>query len=731
MKLNKQKYLYIAIIVAFFALNIFNTYFVTTELLNSYVQPIRRTFGTEVTALLGNLGVLMFFYMIGRAFFKSDKARFIYLIVITFVLNFLIFALGFFNLFYGTSFSTNAFDIFKNPTSGLATGMFGVIASELFLNFRFLVFIPLLLLIVLVILYIKESKRSGNNHLYRLGGIQTLVIVSSFFIFFGGSTTAFVVRNHKDDFNISSLSSTKGVQSYGVYPYYMTTLLGVDFDNNTKEALGINDDNVFERYDIFNKNKNTYINAIDNKAYSNDILLKDSEVKAHDSLNLNANSSLNGIFKDKNLVLVHMESLNQFLWQLDSVDDNLSFVKKLMKESFVFDNYYTSVGLGVSSDAEATVLTGLDMNGYETFYRSYDEGHYAVDALPYLFKDYTSQGFDGVTTDFYDRKNAYKELTKFSEPHYSLESFASDLDYKDINEYTKDRMNNGHKYMHHDKELLLKSPWPTDFEMADKMYEQMEKHQAKGKKQFMLTKSMMPHTPFMYNQMPGYYETDLKISSITKRYLDFTKMVDYSFEGYFVDPKTKEARPNIEDNVYVFYGDHGSSLKNGDLGTLFNKKLDKMEERRMLQQTFAFIYAPSNVKTNELGINEGLIKGNQTRTRGHLDLYRTIGEMFGLFDETNFFFGTSGFSKEPSYVFDNRVQDVVIDDVRNIGKEGYTPLIMSMRNNDVRYSQYGNNYHLDNELNIIKHIKNFKKHSDLLIADGFVYESYKKTLQKN
>ena len=41
---------------------------------------------------------------------------------------------------------------------------------------------------------------------------------------------------------------------------------GIDFDNNTKEALGINDDNVFERYDIFNKNKNTYINAIDNKA---------------------------------------------------------------------------------------------------------------------------------------------------------------------------------------------------------------------------------------------------------------------------------------------------------------------------------------------------------------------------------------------------------------------------------------------------------------------------------
>ena len=74
-------------------------------------------------------------------------------------------------------------------------------------------------------------------------------------------------------------------------------------------------------------------------------------------------TTLNGIFADKNVVYIQLETINTFL-----VDGSCEFLeelnlmpdfKKLISESYFFENFYSNVGSGNSSDAEISGLTGL------------------------------------------------------------------------------------------------------------------------------------------------------------------------------------------------------------------------------------------------------------------------------------------------------------------------------------------------------------------------------------
>src|SRR5690554_1412279 len=94
MNLDKVKKMNIIYIVLFVVLNLFNTYFATAQLLNRYITPVTRTFFGEVTAIIGNLSVLLFLLIITFKIFKKDRSRFRALLYITLFLNVFIFLLN-------------------------------------------------------------------------------------------------------------------------------------------------------------------------------------------------------------------------------------------------------------------------------------------------------------------------------------------------------------------------------------------------------------------------------------------------------------------------------------------------------------------------------------------------------------------------------------------------------------------------------------------------------------
>ena len=83
----------------------------------------------------------------------------------------------------------------------------------------------------------------------------------------------------------------------------------------------------------------------------------------------------------------------------------------------MLDNFYTNVGVGNSSDAELSVLTGLYPSGDTTLYWNYKNGNYNLPALPQLFSDRLNVSIHGDVLEFYNGV-VHEELFGFNDYYY-------------------------------------------------------------------------------------------------------------------------------------------------------------------------------------------------------------------------------------------------------------------------------------------------------------------------
>ena len=645
---------YLLFIILFIFLNTINTYFLTVIHLNRYIEPFLHSFVGEVNQFLGNFSVLFLITFIISLIFKNTKSKMKTLIYVSLVLNFFIYILGVFNLFYGTSFSRNAIVMLKNPADGFAFGVILEGLAELIIYYRIAVFLPT---IILLVLYLSSSRDLLKDLIIKINVKKGLIIVlATFSIFFVSLNTYYQLR--KTTTPVASMTSTYAIQNLGVYPYYIGQLLNINFHIDYEEILDIeNEQDAYDVFDSFNKNKDAYINFFDKQTYSNRLMISDAVDDLYVDESLSTSEDLTGIFKDKNLVLIHLESFNQFLLDHPDINEFMPFINDLFKESFVFNNFYNNVGMGVSSDGELSVLTGLNPTGDETLYWEYNDKPYDLTNLVAYFneKNYMTEAIHGDKEAFYNRDVIYPEFYGF-DTFYALEDFIDD-GYVVEDGYVFDKENN---LVHH-------SPWISDFHLADFTYELGQNFQNQSTPYFLFPITMMGHTPYDYDPYGGLREDQFPqyadlIHNITLKYINYSTYYNDIIQRFFISDDKEDQ--TLDDTVYVFYSDHGSGLKNGDLSILFDKDIDPLEERQMLQQVTAFIYAPSNdeyVDYGEYQIRKGLLTGTQDLVRSQIDLYRTIIELFDLPVNNDMYFGVHGMSTEPTFALDNRLTDVVTD----------------------------------------------------------------------
>mgnify|MGYP001034629598 CR=1 FL=1 len=668
---------YYIFIILFFILNIINTYFLTTLTLNRYIAPFNHTLSGELNSIIGNFSVLLLLYVITTLFFRKQKNIMRTLLVLTFFLNILIFISGVFNLYYGTAFSVKTLIMFKNPAGGFAMGIVKEVLVEFVKNYRFLVFLPSIILLIIVI-------RTKNNDRHNTGVKNKVFLFLSSTLLLSITFVSYSVKFLKE-YNIMALESSYAHQNFGVYSYMLTDFLGMKFeiDSDTND-----NSDIVDLINIYNKNKNSYTNFFTKEQFSNR-LTKD---KAVDNLyvdpSLTFSDDLHGILKNRNLVLVHLESFNYFLLENNYTKKQLPFLQALLDESFVFHEFYNNVGMGVSSDAEMAVLTGLNPVGDDTLYWEYDNKPYELDNLATLFNNanYYTKAIHGDYKEFYNREIIYPNLYNFRESYF-LDDFIKD-GYIVEDGYT---YNIRQGLVHH-------SPWISDYHLADEV---ITSGNSILSKYFLYPVTMMGHTPYDYNpikvdklRLPSYYN---KLNTVTKKYIDYTQYYDEIIKRYFVTDRYADT--TLDNTVYIFYSDHGSGIKNGDLKTLFNKDFSILEQRKMLQRTLAFIYVPGTqyILSKDHMIRKGLLKGDQYLVRSEIDLYRTIVELFDLPINDHPYFGVHGLSKEQTFALENRVMDVALD-----------TYFYSMRN---KKSQYNTNI---NEA-IYKYILNYKKLQDFIL----------------
>lgn len=688
-KYNQIK-VYLLFIAVFIFLNITNTFFLTVIHLNRYIAPFEHTVLGNINAFFGNFSVLFFFMLLLFLITKNAKKRMQLLLGFTFILNFLIYTFGLFNLFFGSTFSRTTFIIFKNPAPGIAGGILVQMFLELFTYYRIVVFLPFIILLIIYLLsdrhILKQTLIPFQIKRHFIGGIAAVLILLVTISAYG--------RQFINTLPVQSVKSTYAIQNLGVYPYYLGQLFGYQFDVDIRGLLGIDsDDDLVDAVQAYNKNKTSYTNFFNGQTYSNRLTTEQAVNSLFIDPALSSDNNLHGILEGRNLVLIHLESFNYFLLEIEQTNQRLPFLNQLLSESFVFSEFYNNVGMGVSSDAEFSVLTGLYPKGDETIFWEFEHKPYDLKSLTKYFNEegYYTKAIHGDTEIFYNRRQVYRDMFEFDE-FYALEDFIED-GYDVEGGYLYDSES---QKIHH-------SPWISDFHLADMVFEVGDALIQNNQPFMLFPVAMMPHTPFDYD--PNGAREDLypewmdDISHLTLKYLNYVDYYDDSIKRFFVDEFNDNQ--TLENTVYLFYSDHGSGLKNGDLDVLYNRSLETMETRRILQETLAFIYVPGDqvIDYGDYQINVGLLKGEQSLVRSQVDLYRTVVELFNLPAGHDVYFGVHGLSHEPTFAMDNRLLDIVFDDY-----------IFSMRN---PYYIFPNSYTVDKE--IYQYILEFKLLGDLML----------------
>lgn len=651
MKITRQQKKNLLFTVMFFMLNILNTFFLTNGVLNRYIAPFKHTVEGELNALAGNIAVLMAVFAVIAFLFSNHKRRMKALILVTVIFNVLFFLFSIFNMYYGTSFTVDQFSMFRNPSGGFVLGVIGVSLAELILYVRIILFLPS---ITLIVIYLRSEREVIEDTYHSRNIKKVLIAIMATTLLLFSSVTRFIDLYSKT-LPIEAVKSTFALQNLGVYPFYAAQFLGADPKIDIEAYLGIeNEEDLLTLFDSYNKNQTSYVNMLDGNTYTNRLSLDQTFDGLAIDPSLSLGPSLHGMFEGKNLVLIHMESFNYFLLELAETRSHLLFLETLLSESVVMTNYYTNVGMGVSSDAELSVLTGLNPLGHQTLYWEFEDNPYDLSSLPRYFKNdgYQTLAIHGDTSMFYNRENVYQDMIPFDD-HYSLEDFVDDG-------YI---ISDGYRY-DNENDLVHHSPWISDYHLADTIH---DFGHGMTEPFFMFPIMMMPHTPYEYDpngDRKGIYpmwEDD--ITSLTKRYIQYLDYYDDVMKRLFTKEDGSDA--TIDETVYVFYSDHGSGIKNGDLDVLYDRELSVLETRKDLQHTLAFIYAPGEtmIEKNGYTIREGLIKGEQTLLRSHIDLFRTIVEAFNLPVGSNPYFGVNALSVEPTFAIENRLMDVVTDDL--------------------------------------------------------------------
>lgn len=184
-------------------------------------------------------------------------------------------------------------------------------------------------------------------------------------------------------------------------------LLTRTFDNNyIVKYLGLN---AFAVYDGVKTAQN---NAIMAKANHSDLKTIQSYIKKN---YIAPNPEYYGVAKNKNVLVIHLESFQQFLidykWHGKEVTPNLNKLYHA-NDTISFDNFFNQVGQGKTSDAEMMLensIFGLQSGSAMSSYGTSN----TFESAPAILGQkagYTSAVMHGGAGSFWNRDNAYKSF---------------------------------------------------------------------------------------------------------------------------------------------------------------------------------------------------------------------------------------------------------------------------------------------------------------------------------
>lgn len=338
----------------------------------------------------------------------------------------------------------------------------------------------------------------------------------------------------------------------------------------------------------------------------------------------NNTNDYTNIFKGKNVIVIHGESIQNFVLNLEfngvPVAPN---VKKLADEGLYFSNFYAQESVGTSSDTEFTLNTSLMPASSGTVFVSYFDREYVTTEKLLKEKDYYTFSMHGNNCTFWNRAAAHK-------------SFG----YDDFYCYTKS----------------YKIDETIGLGLADKSFFRqsipiLQKINEEHKNWYGTMIMLSNHTPFTwidefsdYDVTYKYKETNPETGEEIEKsydYMEGTKLGSYFKSVHYADEAIGELMQELEEaglldnTVIVLYGDHDAKIKKSEFNYFYNYNFEtgtiRDEDDPLYDPVDYFDYelnrkVPFIIWTKDSKDSE-LLNKEITKVMGMYDVQPTLGNM--------------------------------------------------------------------------------------------------------
>ena len=337
--------------------------------------------------------------------------------------------------------------------------------------------------------------------------------------------------------------------------YSFATATGTDYSRLSKQW---NRSYVVERFGIIMYQFNDIFQTIKPRisslfGYEEALELFNNYFKNRESYD--KENKYSGILEGFNVVYVHMESMQNFLMDLEfngrEVTPNLN---KLASEGMFFSNFYPQISTGTSSDAEYIMLSGLLPSSSGTVFVSYSDNKFNTIATNLQEKGYYTFSMHGNYSSMWNRNNVHPKLG-YQELYYR-DTFTFNPETETVGLGINDK-------------LFFKQA-VEKIELMESTYENY----------FGTIITLSNHSPFDPNEafsldINDYYTNEYG-EETSSCYLCNRDIGKYIVSSNYADEALGDFLTYIKESdkfnntVFVFYGDHDAKMSYKDMNYLYN-----------------------------------------------------------------------------------------------------------------------------------------------------------------
>ena len=494
--------------------------------------------GEEILIVINSIGPILLIY--GSIYFLKPSKRSFAIIGVSALFSVIMIANTLFYKFYD-DIMTLPILLQMDNTGGLGSSVMNLI------DFKVLFLIMNLPILMVANRRLKDSTK-GTPHFYKKYFIS---MIGAYLLTFGLSYLSGLPMFNVP-YNREVMIKTLGIYQYGLYDIYLSLTTPIDY------ALAEN---------------NEFI-EVSNYVKSNQI---------------NPNSELFGVAKDQNIIVISLESLQEFAINLEVNGEEVTpFLNQFIQECYYFDNFYQQTSQGKTSDAEFITENSLYAADRGSAFYAKSQNQYESLASIFKGQGYYTAVFHANEKEFWNRETMYEAL--------------------------------GFDHFFDESAFLVNEENSFGWGLTDEAFFEQTLDYLKGLPQPFYAKllTLTNHYPFEIPEQYQYISPGETNNEIVNHYITTVRYLDEALKSFITNLKESGLYDNT---IIVMYGDHYGLSESyyEDLAILLQEEEITLNRHLDLQRVPFIIHLPNQ--------EEGEVVSTVS---GQIDMKPTLLNLVGL-----------------------------------------------------------------------------------------------------